>query len=99
VGLFRGHVVDARVVVFGVVPGKVSGEVGHGLAIIQELTRVFRSALDGAEGRFDERIVVGRPRSGEQLRHTVVFTEPLDRKRHPRHLTAAQLFFCKSVKG
>jgi hypothetical protein len=69
--------------VLGVVPV----EVGHGLAVIQEPPRIFRGPLGGAEGRFDERIVIGRPRSGEQLRHAVVFTEPLDRL--GLHLTAA----------
>ncbi len=70
----------------GIVPGEVSGEVSRSLAIIQEPPRVFRSALDGAEGRFDEWIVVGRPRPREQLRHAVVFAEPLDRL--GLHLTA-----------
>ena len=87
VGLLRGDEVDARVVMLGVVPVEVPGEVGHGLAVIQEPPRVFRGALGGAEGRLDEGVVVGCPRTGEQLRHPVVFTEPLDRL--GLHLTAA----------
>ena len=79
VGLLWGDEINARVVVLGIVPGELPGKVGHGLAVIKEPPRIFRGPLGGAEGRFDERIVVGRPRSGEQLRHAVVFTEPLDR--------------------
>jgi len=59
VGLLRGDEVDGRVVMLGVIPVEVPGEVGHGLAVIQEPPRVFRGALGGAEGRFDEGVVVG----------------------------------------
>ncbi len=86
-GLLWGDEIDARLVVLGVVLGEAPGEVGHGLAVIQEPPQIFRGPLGGAEGRFDKRIVVGRPRSGEQLRHAVVFAEPLDRL--GLHLTAA----------
>ena len=86
-GLLRGDEVDARVVMLGVVPVEVPREVGHGLAVIQEPSWVLRCALGGSEGRFDEGVVVGCPRAGEQLRHAVVFTEPLDRL--GLHLTAA----------
>ncbi len=86
-GLLRGDEVDARVVMLGVVPAEVPREVGNGLAVIQEALRVFRCSLGGAEGRFDERVVVGCQRTGEQLRHAVVFAEPLDRL--GLHLTAA----------
>jgi len=69
--LLRGAEVDARVEMLGVVPVKVPGEVGHGLAIIQEPPRVFRSALGGAEGRLDEGVVVRCPRTGEQRKRAV----------------------------
>lgn len=78
-GLLRGDEVDARVVMLGVIPVEVPGEVGHGLAVIQEPPRVFRGALGRAKGRLDEGVVVRCARTGEQLRHAVVFTEPLDR--------------------
>ena len=58
-GLLRGDEVDARVVMLGVIPVEVPGEVGHGLAIIQEAPRVFRGALGGAEGRLDEGLSFG----------------------------------------
>jgi hypothetical protein len=59
VGLLRGDVVDARMVVLGVVPGKVPIEIGDGLAVVQETTGIFRGSFYGAEGRFDVRIVIG----------------------------------------
>ena len=34
VGLLRGHVVDARVIVLGVLPIEVPGEIGVGLVVI-----------------------------------------------------------------
>ena len=58
-GLLRGDVVDARMVMLGVVPGKVPFEIGNGLAVVQEAAGIFRGAFDGAEGGLDERIVIG----------------------------------------
>jgi len=65
-GLLRGDVVDTRMVVLGVVPSKVPIEIGEGLSVIQETTRIRRSAFDGAEGRLDERIVIG-VRGGQRV--------------------------------
>ena len=78
VSLLRGDVVDARMVVLRVVPGKVSTEVVDGLTVIQEPTRILGSSFDGAEGRLDERVVVGGSGASKELRHAVVFTHPLD---------------------
>ena len=61
--LDRRDVIDARVVVLAVIPVKVFCEVSDGLAVVQELARVVRRALDGGEGRLDEGIVVGRARA------------------------------------
>ncbi len=47
--LERGDVVDAGVVVLAVIPVKVFYEVSDGLAVVQELARVFRRALNGGE--------------------------------------------------
>jgi len=46
-------------VMLGVIPGKVATEVFVGLGIIEKASRIRRGAFDGAEGRFDERIVIG----------------------------------------
>ena len=59
VGLLRGDVVNAGMIVLGVVPRKVPSEVGLGLAVVQEAAGIFRGAFDGAEGGLDERIVIG----------------------------------------
>ena len=48
--LLRGDVVDARMVVLRVVPGKVPIEIGDGLVVVQESTGILRSSFDGAEG-------------------------------------------------
>ena len=58
-GLLRGDVVDTGMVMLGVIPGKVATEVFVGLGSIQKTSRIRRGAFDGAEGRFDERIVIG----------------------------------------
>ena len=58
VGLLRGHVLEARMVMLGIVPGKVALEISSGLFGIQEAAGVFGRALYGAEGGFDKRIVV-----------------------------------------
>jgi len=58
-GLLRGDVVDARMVMLRVIPGKVSFEVGDRLVVLQESPGILRGAFDGAEGGFDERIVIG----------------------------------------
>ena len=50
VSLLRGDVVDARMVVLGVVPGKVPIEIGDGLIVVQEATGILRGAFYGAEG-------------------------------------------------
>ena len=49
-GLLRGNVVDAGMVMLRVIPGKVSFEIGDGLVVIQESPRILRGAFDGAEG-------------------------------------------------
>ena len=59
VGLRRGHVVDAGVVVLGVVPIEVTGERGGGLVVVPEAAGIFRRPFHRAERRFDERVVVG----------------------------------------
>ena len=79
VGLLRGDVVDAGMIVLGVVPRKVPSEVGLGLAVVQEAAGIFRGAFDGAEGGFDEWIVIGGAGARKQLGQAVVFAEPLDR--------------------
>ncbi len=71
----------------GVVPVEVLGEVGYGLAVIQEPPRVFRGAFGSAGGRFDEGVVVRLPRPGEQRRHAMVSAVHPDRL--GLHLTAA----------
>jgi hypothetical protein len=43
-------------VMLGVIPGKVSFEIGDRLVVIQESPGILRGAFDGAEGGFDERI-------------------------------------------
>ena len=78
-GLLRSNVVDARMVVLGVVPGKGPTEIGDGLGVIQKSAGIFRGSFDGAEGRFDERIVIGGSGAGKQLGHAMFFTQPLDR--------------------
>ena len=50
VGLLRGDVVDAAMIVLVVVPGKVPGEIDDGLSVIQEAPGILRGAFDGAEG-------------------------------------------------
>ena len=50
-------------VMLGVIPGKVATEVFVGLGIIQKTSGIGRGAFDGAEGRFDERIVIGGARA------------------------------------
>ena len=77
-GLLRGDVVDARMVMLGVIPGKVATEVFLGLVVIQKLPGILRGAFDGAEGRFDERIVIGGAWASKQLRHAVILAEALD---------------------
>jgi hypothetical protein len=64
-GLVRGDVVDARMVMLGVVPGKVPAEIGAGGDVIEESTGILRSPFDRAEGRLDERIVVGCSGAGD----------------------------------
>ncbi len=71
----------------GVVPVEVLGEVGHGLAVIQEPPRVFRGAFGSAGCRFDEGVVVRLPRAGEQRRHAMVSAVHLVRL--GLHMTAA----------
>ena len=66
-GLLRGDVVDARMVMLGVVPGKVPFEIGNGLAVVQEAAGIFRGAFDGAEGGLDKRIVIGGAGARKQL--------------------------------
>ncbi len=66
-GLLRGDGVDAGMVVLGVIPGKVATEVIVGLGVIQKLPGILLGAFDGAEGRFDERIVVGGEGASKQL--------------------------------
>ena len=83
VRLVRGDVVDAGVVVLVVVPVKVSFEVGH----VQELAGIFRGAFGRGKRGFDEGIVVGSSRAGEQLRHVVILAELADRLGF--HLAAA----------
>ena len=87
VRLLRVDVVDARMVVLGVVPGKVPIEIGDGLAVVQEATGILRGAFYGAEGRLDERIVIGSSGAGKQLGQAVIFTQSLDRLGF--HLAAA----------
>ena len=87
VSLLRGDVVDARMVVFGVVPGKVPIEIGEGLAVIQESTGILRGSFHSAEGGLDVRIVIGSSGASKQLRHAVILTQPLDRLGF--HLAAA----------
>jgi hypothetical protein len=87
VGLLRRDVVDARMVMLRVIPGKVSFEIGDGLVVIQESPGIRRGAFDGAEGGFDERIVIGGAGAGKQLGQAVIFTQPLDRLGF--HLAAA----------
>ena len=70
-----------------VIPGKVSFEIGARLVVIQKSPGILRGAFDGAEGGFDERIVIGGAGASKQLRHTVIFTQPLDR--FGFHLAAA----------
>ena len=63
-------------VVLRVIPRKVATEVFLGLDVIEELPGIFRGAFDGAEGRFDERIVIGGAGASKQLGHAVIFTQP-----------------------
>ena len=51
VSLIWGDVVDARMVVLGVVPSKARIEIGDGLVDIQESTRLLWGSFDSAEGR------------------------------------------------
>ena len=44
VGLLRGDVVDARMVVLRIVPSKVPFEIDDGLAIVEESTGIFRGS-------------------------------------------------------
>src|ERR1017187_8062364 len=81
VRLVRGDVVDAGVVVMVVIPVKVSFEVGHGLAVVQKLAGIFRGSLDAGKRGLDKRVVIGRARAGEQLRHVVILAELADRLR------------------
>ena len=62
----------------GVIPGKVATEVFLGPGIIQKLPGILRGAFDGAEGRFDERIVIGSAWASKQLGHAMIFTQALD---------------------
>ena len=71
----------------GVIPGKVSFKIGDGLVVIQESPGILRGAFDGAEGRFDERIVIGGAGASKQLGHAELFTQALDGLGF--HLTAA----------
>jgi hypothetical protein len=71
-------VVDARMVVLGVVPRKVPFEIGDRLVVVEEAAGILRSSFYGAEGCFDVGIVIGGSGASKQLRHGVVFTEPLD---------------------
>src|SRR5664279_633432 len=65
-------------VMLGVIPSKVATEVGVGLRVIEETSGILGGAFDGAEGRFDERIVIGGAWASKQLGHAVVFTQALD---------------------
>ena len=76
VGLVGGDVVDAGMVVPGVLGSKVSIEVGDGVAVIEEAAGIFGRAFDGAEGGLDEGVVVGGSRAGEHLGHVVILAEP-----------------------
>jgi hypothetical protein len=78
-GLVRGDVVDARMVMLGVVPGKVPAEIGAGGGVIEESAGILRCPFDRAEGRLDERIVVGCSGAGKELGHAMILTEPLNR--------------------
>lgn len=60
-------VVDAQMVVLGVIPGKVPIKIGDGLAVIQEASGIRWSPFHGAEGRFDKRIVIGGFGGGWQV--------------------------------
>ena len=44
-GLLRGDVVDARMVMLGVIPGKVATEVFLGLVVIQESPGILRGRV------------------------------------------------------
>ena len=57
---------------------KYPTEIGDGLVVIQEAPGILRGAFDGAEGGFDERIVIGGAGASKQLGHAVIFTQPLD---------------------
>ena len=87
VGLLRGDVVDARMVMLRVVPCKVPIKIGDGLAVIQESTGILRGSFHGAEGGLDERIVIGSSGASKQLRHVVILTQSLNRLGF--HLAAA----------
>ena len=78
-GLLRCDVVDAGVVVLRVVPGKVLVEVYDGLAVVEEATRIGRSAFHRAERGFNEGIVIRGSGAREELGHAVVCTEFLNR--------------------
>ena len=53
----------------GVIRGKVSFEIGDGPVVIQESPGILRGALDGAEGGFAKRIVIGGAGAGKPLGH------------------------------
>ena len=79
VGLVRGDIVDAGVVVLVVIPVKISFEVSARHSVVQKLAWVFRGALGGRERGLNEGIVVGRSRPSEQLGHMVILTELANR--------------------
>ena len=74
-------IADARVIMLAIVPREVTGEiVKRGLRVERgEALGVVRRSLDGAEQRFDKRVVVGRVRPGEGLVHAKVDKHLRDR--------------------
>ena len=77
-GLLRGDVVDARMVMLRVIPGKVSFEVGDRLVVVQKAPGILRGAFDGAQGGFDERIVIGGAGARKQLGPAVISVKITD---------------------
>ena len=65
VSLLRSDVVDARMVVLRVVPGKVSIEVFDGIGVVEELTGILWSSFYRTEGRLDKRIIIGSSGAGK----------------------------------
>lgn len=66
--LNRSDVIDAGVVVLGIIRVTIYGEVSDSLAVVQELIWLVRRGLNGGGGRFDKGIFIGRARTGKQVR-------------------------------